>query len=102
MSRELDQQTIEQALLRLLAGREDKTIAAMDVARALAGDHPDAWGPLMPAIRRAAVRLMKGGRAVIYRKGRPVDPNDFKGVYRIGLPPAAQCEGAGPGSSSGV
>ena len=26
------------------------------------------------------------GRLVIYRKGKPVDPNDFKGVYRLGLP----------------
>jgi hypothetical protein len=23
---------------------------------------------------------------VIYRKGKPVDPNDFRGVYRLGLP----------------
>jgi hypothetical protein len=23
---------------------------------------------------------------VILRKGRPVDPDDFRGVYRIGLP----------------
>ena len=103
MSQGLDQPAIEAALLRLLAERgRDKTIAAMDAARALAGDHPDAWGPLMPAIRRAAVRLAKDGQAVIYRKGRPVDPDDFKGVYRIGLPGAAQGEERGPGSSSGV
>jgi hypothetical protein len=26
---------------------------------------------------------------VIYRKGKPVeDPNDFRGVYRLGLPKA--------------
>jgi hypothetical protein len=102
MSRDLDQHAVEAALLRLLAERgRDKTIAPMDVARALAGDHPDAWGPVMPAIRRAAVRLAKGGQAVIYRKGRRVDPDDFKGVYRIGLPDAAP--GArGPGSSSDV
>jgi len=23
---------------------------------------------------------------VIYRKGKPADPNDFRGVYRLGLP----------------
>ena len=100
---DLDQIAIRDAILRLAAERgRDKTIAPMDVARALAGDHPDAWGPLMPAIRRVAVRLMKDGQAVIYHKGRPVDPDDFKGVYRIGLPDAAQREGSGPGSSSGV
>ena len=89
MRTDLDPDAIESALLRVLAARgAGKTVAPMDVARALAGDHPDAWGPLMPAIRRAAVRLTKSGRAVIYRKGRPVDPEDFKGVYRIGLPGA--------------
>ncbi len=26
------------------------------------------------------------GRLVIYRKGKPADPSDFRGVYRLGLP----------------
>jgi hypothetical protein len=29
--------------------------------------------------------MAKAGVIVIYRKGRPVDPDDFKGIYRIGL-----------------
>ena len=24
--------------------------------------------------------------ALVYRKGKPADPNDFRGVYRLGLP----------------
>jgi hypothetical protein len=76
-----------------------KTIGPMDVARALGGDHPDGWGPLMPAIRRVAVGLMKQGRVVITRKGRPVDPEDFRGVYRIAL---ASDEGAGEGSKAPI
>jgi hypothetical protein len=32
------------------------------------------------------VRLAKDGVIAIYRKGKPVDPDTFKGVYRIGLP----------------
>ena len=40
----------------------------------------------MPQVRRAAVKLALAGRLVIYRKGKPVDPEDFKGVYRLGLP----------------
>ena len=63
-----------------------KTLGPTDIARALGGDHPDGWGPLMQPIRRVAVRLMKEGRIVIVRKGRPVDPEDFLGVYRIALP----------------
>ena len=40
----------------------------------------------MQPIRRTAVRLMKEGKVVITRKGRPVDPDDFRGVYRLKLP----------------
>jgi hypothetical protein len=77
----------EATILSLLeACGPGKTISPTDVARALGGDHPDGWGPLMQPIRRVAVRLMKEGRIVILRKGRPVDPDDFRGVYRIALP----------------
>jgi hypothetical protein len=86
MTRPSDDELAE-TILRLAAERGgDRTIAPMDVARALAGDHPDGWGPLMQPIRRVAVRLMKDGRLVITRKGRPVDPDDFRGVYRLRLP----------------
>jgi hypothetical protein len=78
---------IEERLLALLAARgPGKTLGPMDVARAIGGDHPDGWGPLMQPIRRVAVRLMQQGRVVLLRKGRPVDPDDFRGVYRIALP----------------
>jgi hypothetical protein len=81
-----DQEAIEQAILDLLAQREPgRTISPMDVARALGSDHPDDWGPLMQPVRGAAVKLMKEGRLLITRKGRPVDPDDFRGVYRLSL-----------------
>jgi Protein of unknown function (DUF3253) len=32
------------------------------------------------------VRLAKEGRIIITRKGRAVDPDEFRGVYRLGLP----------------
>lgn len=64
-----------------------KTVDPTEVARAIGGDHPDGWGPLMQPVRKTAVRLMKEGRLVILRKGRPVDPDDFRGIYRLTLPP---------------
>jgi hypothetical protein len=75
---------IETTILRLLdeAGA-GKTISPTDAARAL---KPDKWHTLMPAVRRVAVTLAQAGRLTIYRKGKPVDPADFKGVYRLGLP----------------
>lgn len=82
-----DPAAIEAAILDLLARQEPgRTISPMDVARSLGGGHPDGWGPLMQPLRRAAVKLMKEGRLVITRKGRPVDPDDFRGVYRLSPP----------------
>ena len=78
---------LEETLMALAAARgPDKTFCPSEAARALGGSHPDGWGPLMTPVRRTAVRLAHEGRIVIYRKGKPVDPDDFKGVYRLGLP----------------
>jgi hypothetical protein len=78
---------VERMILRMVAERgPDRTICPSDAARALAGDKPDEWGPLMQPLRRVAVRLAKEGRLVIYRKGKQADPDDFKGIYRLGLP----------------
>jgi len=45
------------------------------------------WHAVLKDVRGEAVRLMKSGHIVIYRKGRPVEnPDNFKGLYKIGLP----------------
>lgn len=82
-----DSRKIETTLLRLVADREPgKTVDPQEAARALGGPHPDGWGPLMQPIRRVAVALAEQGRIVILRKGKVVDPRDFKGVYRLTAP----------------
>ncbi|NNM72903.1 DUF3253 domain-containing protein [Enterovirga aerilata] len=81
---------IEETILALVAERgPGRTICPSEAARAIAGDHPDQWSRLMGPVRQVAVRLMKQGRIVIRRKGRPVDPDDFRGVYRISGPEEA-------------
>lgn len=78
-------QRLEEAILRLVAAcGTDKTICPSQAARMVGGEHPDLWGPLMQPARRIAIALMREGKVAIYRKGRLVDPDDFKGVYRIG------------------
>ncbi|RDJ27895.1 DUF3253 domain-containing protein [Bosea caraganae] len=80
-------EALEAAILTLLAERgPGHTISPTEAARAVGGAHPDGWGPLMQPIRRIAIRLMKEGKLVITRKGRLVDPDDFRGVYRLSLP----------------
>jgi hypothetical protein len=82
-----DSRDIEAALLRLIGEREPgKTLDPAEIARSLGGNHPDGWGPLMQPIRRVAVALAEQGRIVILRKGKPADPRDFKGVYRLTAP----------------
>ena len=76
---------IEATILRLIADAgSGKTISPTDVALVF---EPGAnWHLLMTPVRRAAVKLAMEGRIVIYRKGKPADPQDFKGIYRLGLP----------------
>jgi len=74
---------LENALLDILARAGGKTLSAPEIAHAL--DDRD-WQTLIVPIRRAGVKLAQAGRLVIYRKGKIVDPTDFRGVYRLGLP----------------
>lgn len=60
-----------------------KTICPSEAARAERGDD---WRSVMKPVRRAAQKLAREGRIAIYRKGKPVDPENFKGVIRLGLP----------------
>jgi hypothetical protein len=86
----MDKAAIETTILAMLERRgAGKTLDPTEVARELGGRHPDGWSPYMPAVRRAAVGLAKAGQLVILRKGRPVDLDDFRGIYRLALPPGA-------------
>ena len=66
--------------------QDESTVSkiAHAVAPAIADDGD--WHALLMPIRRTAVSLAQAGRLVIYRKGKIADPNDFRGVYRLGLP----------------
>ncbi len=65
------------------------TISPIDAAKAFAdarGEDELGWRSHLSEVRRAAVRLALEGRLVIYRKGKLADPNDVRGVYRLGAP----------------
>jgi hypothetical protein len=42
----------------------------------------------MGPVRRAAAQLAQGGRIEILRKGKPVPPDDMRGVIRLRAAPA--------------
>ena len=83
-----DVETIETTVLAMVAERGvGKTICPSEVSRALGGKDEKKWRLLMKPVRAIAVRLAQEGRVAIRRKGKIVDPTDFKGIYRIGPPP---------------
>jgi hypothetical protein len=82
-----DRAALRAAILDLLESREaGKSISPTEAARALAGSDERQWSRLMKPLRAVAVEMAKAGELVILRKARPVDPSDFRGVYRLALP----------------
>ena len=75
---------------RLAALEPGRSLDPTELARAMAGPDEKLWRLLMAPIRGTAIRLAQAGQATILRKGKAVDPNDFKGVYRIGRAEAAE------------
>lgn len=76
---------LQQQIMDLVtASGAGKTICPTTVAQAYRNEN---WRPLMKPVRRAAIALAKDGRIAIFRKGKPVPPDQIKGVIRLGLPP---------------
>lgn len=77
---------IRAAILDLLmAAGPGKTVSPADAARLLAGKDEKRWSRLMQPVRRVAVAMARSREIEIRRKGKPVDHEDFRGVYRLAL-----------------
>lgn len=75
---------IETAIFEKLGKRDaGKSICPSEVAKDL---QPEQWQRMMPKVRATALGLMRQGQLTITKKGKPVDPNGFKGVIRLRLP----------------
>ena len=78
-------------LTSLTDAEPGKAISPETAARAYAetrrrsSDPPNIWRRYLNAVRQQAKHLARMGRIEILRKVKPVDPNDFKGVYRLRL-----------------
>lgn len=60
-----------------------------DIAMAILPDH---WQTLTSRVRLIGRQLAHEGKVVILRKGEPVDPDDFRGVYRLQVTEAGMME----------
>jgi hypothetical protein len=76
---------IKASILDLAAARGPaKSICPSEVARILSGPlEPGQWQSLLTPVRQAAISLAKAGRIDILRKGRPVPPEEVRGVIRL-------------------
>ncbi|MFC0634569.1 DUF3253 domain-containing protein [Brevundimonas balnearis] len=75
---------IEDEIFNQLARRDaGKSICPSEVAKVIA---PERWQREMGRVRAVATGLARQGRLVITKKGKPVDPDAFKGVIRLRLP----------------
>lgn len=83
----MSEDVIETAILSLVEQRgPEKSICPSEAAREV---FPEDFQNRMRHVRNAAIHLARQGKIVILRKGKPVDPENFKGVYRLAKAPDA-------------
>lgn len=78
--RPIRDELIYDTIVALALAQPDKAARPEDVAMQLRRDD---WQSLLHRVRLFAVKLAQEGYVEILRKGEPVDPTAFKGVYRI-------------------
>ena len=87
MAKKISDEEIYNRILELCgqAGPE-KSVTPAAIAQSLSDIE---WQNLLKRIRRTAVHQAHAGYIYIMRKGKPADPDDFKGVYKLRLVPDA-------------
>ena len=79
---------IEAAIFETIAkadpkGVGGKSVEPAEVAKVLQAEQ---WQRMLPKVRATALGLMRQGKLTITKKGKPVDPNEVRGVTRLRLP----------------
>ena len=77
-------QTIEETLFDFLSQvRKGDSISPNDVAKAIDATN---WRRELPKVRAVIIGLARQGKLEVLRKGKPIEPEGFKGIYRLRLP----------------
>ncbi len=74
---------LDEAIVAALIRAGQSTIGLTELAQQTTSSD---WHAHLPTVRRVVFALAAAGRVVLYRKGKPIDPQDARGVIRIGLP----------------
>lgn len=82
MAHSIAMEEVEDVILELLAAaRPGRSISPEEVARALDDEN---WRQRLPQVRAAAQALARAGRLAILRRGKVVNPEELRGVWRLG------------------
>jgi hypothetical protein len=80
-------QRIEETIEALLSQvREGESISPNDVAKAVDAEN---WRRELPKVRAVIVGQARQGRLEMLRKGKPCDPEEVRGIYRVRRPNAS-------------
>ncbi|MBW8882465.1 MAG: DUF3253 domain-containing protein [Asticcacaulis sp.] len=80
-------QQVEETLMELLSQvRKGESISPNDVAKAVSSEN---WQRELPKVRAVIIGLARQGKLELLRKGKPVEPDGIKGIYRIRLAESA-------------
>ena len=77
-----DEAVFETIIQLCAAAWPDETVRAEEIAMTL---YEAEWQALTGRVRLAVKQLAEAGHVQILHKGKPVSPDDFKGVYRVRL-----------------
>lgn len=79
--------TVEAAILRLTEACDPgRSVTPEEIARSLTPENETVWRSKLSAVRRAAIRLAGEGRVELLRKGKPIPPEEARGVIRLRRP----------------
>ncbi|MDH5749743.1 MAG: DUF3253 domain-containing protein [Rhodospirillales bacterium] len=89
----MSEETLDPVAVAILAAlsETDGSLSPQDIAKTIAQarskpkDPPDVWKKYLQAVKQQMVHLARAGRIEILRKGKPADPENFKGVVRLRL-----------------
>ena len=76
---------IEAAIFEKLAKADPKNVGGKSIEPAEVAKElqPEQWQRMLPKVRATALGLMRQGKLTITKKGKAVDPDNFRGVTRL-------------------
>ena len=80
-NKKISDEEVRETILQLCAAAgTDDSVKPEDIAIEI---YPEEWQSVLKRVRLFAKQLALTGEIEVLRKGKPVDPNDFKGLIRL-------------------